>query len=209
MPWCNGQRITRLPLSGVPAVTSRRRRTTHTSLAALRRARGAALTSRRRRVIEMRTTCRRSSADESTWLRTRGSGVRISPAALGVLEILPARMNAASHPVHHGKPSIGKSRSSVGRAGDTSSPIIRPVRRAAGMRVIGSSGREFESRRLFPSRSGAYGRWPRAAGHRSSTAIHRARRRRTGSHGPRGRDGAGTRRRDAGANPAGPGSIPL
>lgn len=27
--WCNGQRITRLPLSGTPAVTSRRRRTTH------------------------------------------------------------------------------------------------------------------------------------------------------------------------------------
>lgn len=30
----------------------------------------------------MPVTCRRSSADQSTWLRTRGSGVRISPTAL-------------------------------------------------------------------------------------------------------------------------------
>jgi len=58
----------------------------------------------------------------------------------------------------------------------------------------------------LPATSGAHGRWPRATGHRSSTVIHRARRRRTSTHGPRGRDGADTRRRDAGANPAGPGS---
>ena len=55
---------------------------------------------------------------------------------------------------------------------------------------------------------GAHGRRPRATGHSSSTANDRARRRRTSSHGPGGRDGADMRRRDAGANPAGPGSIP-
>ena len=105
-------------------------------------------------------------------------------------------------------PFSRKSRSSGGQSGRSPSPIPCPCHGPKASRVIQTPGREFDSRRLFLILSGAHGRWPRATGHRSSTAIHRARRRRTSSHGPRGRGGADARRRDAGANPAGPGTIP-
>ena len=158
--WCNEQRRTRLPLLGAPAVTSRRRRTTHTR----------------------------------TW-KTRPSGARAVPHS--------PRVGGPRH-----NPFSRKSRSSGGQSGRSPSPIPCPCHGPKASRVIQTPGREFDSRRLFLILSGAHGRWPRATGHRSSTANHRARRRHTSTHGPRGRGGADTRRRDAGANPAGPGTIP-
>jgi len=84
----------------------------------------------------------------------------------------------------------------------------RSLVRAPGRRIEGYliSRSRVRFSPALPACSGAHGRWPRATGHRSSTAFHRARRRRTSTHGPRGRGGVETRRRDAGATPAGPGS---
>jgi len=100
-----------------------------------------------------------------------------------------------------------KSRSSAVRAGDTSSPSTRPIHRADGTRVIQSPGREFESRRLFQTKFRRAWARPRATGSRSSAAFDRARRRCTNPNARRGPERAGGRRRDAGANPVGPGSI--
>lgn len=123
----------------------------------------------------------------------------------------PARARCRTHlasEVRDSNPFSRKSRSSGGQSGRSPSPIPCPCHGPKASRVIQTPGREFDSRRLFLILSGAHGRWPRATGHRSSTANHRARRRHTSTHGPRGRGGADTRRRDAGANPAGPGTIP-
>jgi hypothetical protein len=133
-----------------------------------------------------------------------GHGARISPRGLfsSPLRVSCSYKATAHDPAIH---SPGRVVAQSVRAGEVPR---RSLVRASGRRIEGYLNLQVASSILAGSscihrRAWA---WPRATGHRSSTAIHRARRRRTSTHGPRGRGGADTRRRDAGANPAGPGS---
>ena len=82
-----------------------------------------------------------------------------------------------------------KDRSSVGRAGDTTSssitcPLPRADARGSSDLTVASSTLAGPSSLTAPQAPGAHGRMPRATGNRSSAATHRARCRRTTSQCP-------------------------
>ena len=160
-----------------------------------------------------RSTCRRSSADREHLATNEGVGSSnlSDGVTVGVLEEFlggsVSGLVALVESEAERKQQQRKSRSSAVRARETSSPSTRPIHRADGTRVIQSPGREFESRRLFQSRFRRAWARPRATGSRSSAAFDRARRCRTNPNARRGPERVGGRRRDAGANPVGPGSI--
>ena len=152
--------------------------------------------------------------NESTWLRTRGSGVRISPTALAAVD---RRSNSESTSTADSERGNGRIRSAeihssgrvvaqLGRAGEVPRRFLV---RASGRRIEGSriSRSRVRVSPALPVPLGAHGRWPRATG---SVAQQRSTEHGVAAPRPmvrRGRGGAETRRRDAGANPAGPGSL--
>ena len=204
--WCNGQRITRLPLLGAPAVTSCRRRTTHWGHSSSvehpvvgRKDAGsepAGLAHQIDRLPSARTRCRLTSRRRC---RER-SALRRSIRHTHVPTFITPHEFVVD-------PRIRKSRSSVGRASESPSPCTLSL---TGPKDGGLSNHEAASSNLagsstpFSARMGI-GRAPPGTVAQQRTTEHGV-----AAPGPiarRGPDGAGHRRRDAGATPAGPGTI--